>query len=466
MRRLPAIPPTLDTLLGSLGPVPGELMEKSVPAALGWLRDQVPLPTVRGRYLHWDELRRRPPPDGLTREEWWFGLKLARGRGTTVPGMRAVNGQERFSVATTVGNLQAQLHMLDMRAAGSIRAPGPLQDAASKQQYLLRSMIEEAISSSIIEGASSTREVARRMLREGRAPRDRSERMIVNNYVTMQRIAELTEEPMSEKLLLELHALVTTGTLDNPDAVGRMRTEADPEIAVVSPEGFVAHEPPPPRELPARLLAMLAFANSDAQEPFVHPVVRSIILHFWLAYDHPFVDGNGRTARALFYWSMLHHGYWLLQYVSISEFIARAPMRYARAFLHTETDDFDLTYFVLHQLDVLERAIDALHIYLDQSVQRTQAAELSLDDVDGLNHRQRSLLAAAIRRPSETFTTEGHRRTHGITYPTAHADMKGLMALGLVTRRRVGKQYRYRAVPGLTEQLRALGQEHTAARSQ
>jgi Fic family protein len=63
----------------------------------------------------------------------------------------------------------------------------------------------------------------------------------------------------------------------------------------------VFHTPPPAAELPARLEAMCDFANSKTPDTFIHPVVRGIFLHFWLAYDHPFVDGNGRTARALFY---------------------------------------------------------------------------------------------------------------------------------------------------------------------
>lgn len=48
-----------------------------------------------------------------------------------------------------------------------------------------------------------------------------------------------------------------------------------------------------------------------------------------IAYMHPFVDGNGRTARALFYWYMLKSGYWLTEYLSISRVIAKSksPMK-------------------------------------------------------------------------------------------------------------------------------------------
>ena len=107
------------------------------------------------------------------------------------------------------------------------------------------------------------------------------------------------------------------------------------------------------------------FANADeASLPFVHPVLRAILLHFMIGYDHPFADGNGRTARALFYWSMARSGYWLMEYTSISHILRKAPARYMRAYLHTETDKNDTTYFLLHQLQTIRQAIAALHDYV------------------------------------------------------------------------------------------------------
>jgi Fic family protein len=53
-------------------------------------------------------------------------------------------------------------------------------------------------------------------------------------------------------------------------------------------------------------------------DKFIHPVVRAIILHFMIGCGHLFVDGNGRTARALFYWSVLHQKYRLMEFISIS----------------------------------------------------------------------------------------------------------------------------------------------------
>ena len=57
-----------------------------------------------------------------------------------------------------------------------------------------------------------------------------------------------------------------------------------------------------------------------------------------LAFIHPFVDGNGRTARSLVYWYMMKKGYWLTEYLSISRIIYRNKAQYEKAFLYTEAD--------------------------------------------------------------------------------------------------------------------------------
>ncbi len=138
--------------------------------------------------------------------------------------------------------------------------------------------------------------------------------------------------------MLELHRILTEGTLDDPTAAGRLQRPDEERIAVVdATDGSLIHTPPPATELPARLQALCDFANQgeDESDSFIHPVVRAILLHFFLAYDHPFEDGNGRTARALFYWAMRTNGYWLAEYLSISRILREAPAQYSRAFLFT-----------------------------------------------------------------------------------------------------------------------------------
>ena len=240
------------------------------------------------------------------------------------------------------------LHQIDRQAGASVVAPEAVTTRSTRDRYLLSSLMEEAITSSQMEGAATTRDVAKAMIRSRRPPRDRSERMILNNFLTMQRIQELRKQPLTPQLVLDLHRLVSEDTLDDPADAGRLRP-AGKEVVVDDVYGTVFHVPPPAEELPQRLEELCRFANGETPKVFIHPVVRAIALHFWLAYDHSFCDGNGRTARALFYWAMLHQGYWLFAFVSISSVINKARGRYASSFLLGESGENDLTYVLLAQ---------------------------------------------------------------------------------------------------------------------
>lgn len=331
-----------------------------------------------------------------------------------------------------------QLHEIDMGAGGKIGMPDAIPNTQLRDQYIVSSLIHEAITSSQLEGAVTTRRVAKEMLRSGRPPRDRSEKMILNNFRTMNRIVQLTKEKLSPQLIYEIHELVTRGTLDTPDAAGRLRRDDEKVRVEDDDSGEVLHTPPGAAELQNRIEALCDFANGVKPNFFIHPLVRSILLHFWIGYDHPFVDGNGRTARALFYWSMLHHGYWLFEFISISDILHRAPAKYYRAFLYSESDENDATYFLLHQAEVIRRAILSLHAYIDRKSRELVDSERLLRGWEHLNHRQLSLITHALRHPDFLYTVEGHRLSHSTVYETARRDLLGLARVDLLDLRRKG----------------------------
>ena len=411
----------------------------------------------KGRYLHWDQLRRRTPPDGLTHTQWWLGVSLSRkANARPLPPVDRDGKPFRFS---NVDPIQEMLHRIDQQASGQILADDLVTDPRSSDRYLISSLIEEAITSSQLEGASTTRAVGKELLRSGRAPRDRSEQMIFNNFNAMQWAEAMAQDtdPLSPDGVLELHRVVTEDALDDPDDAGRIQTPDEERVAVHAPEtNLVLHRPPAASELPERLAQLCAFANGGAGEGFIHPVVRAIVLHFWLGYDHPFVDGNGRTARALFYWSMLRSGYWLTQYISISSILKKAPAQYAMSYLYTESDDNDLTYFIIYQLRVIERAIDGLKNYLTRKVREDRELQILLHGSPALNHRQRALLGGAIRDRHQRFTIKAHQRQHRVAYQSARTDLLGLEDLGLFVRTRIGKEFVFRAAPDLSDRIEDL----------
>ena len=441
--RLPQRAPTLEELLARDGLV----------SELGRIFAAITEPDPRGRYVHWDDVRREPPPEGLSREARWLGLKLRRGSVARALPLISTDGRP-LTICLTNTALES-LHWIDQHGAAEILVSEGVTDPGQRQRYLVSSLMEESITSSQLEGASVTRKVAREMLKTGRSPRDKSERMILNNYRAMSRLRDMALEPLTRDMILELHRILTDGTLDDPGAAGRIQRPGEDRVRVVDADGQVVHVPPPADELDARLEALVSFANGETPEPFVHPVVRAIVLHFWLAYDHPFEDGNGRTARALSYWAMLRSGYWVFEYLSISSLLVKAPVEYARAFQHTEADDFDGTYFLLHQLHVVRQAVDALIAYLHRKTAQTSET-LRLLRRTSLNHRQVALLTHALRNPDAEYTIRSHATSHGVVNQSARTDLLDLHARGLLERRTAGRAFRFYPVPGLPARLEAL----------
>ena len=436
--RLPQSPPKLEDLITEVAP---ERMLQLARHAL----------TGTKGYLHWDQLRHRPPPEGFSHREWWLALKLFRINALRPISLKDKEGRP-FQFAVPEEVLQ-ELHQIDWGTGGLVSVPEPIVNPQTRDRYLVSSLIEESVTSSQLEGAATTRKVAKDMLRTGRRPCDTSEQMILNNYLTMQRIRDLKSSALSPELVLEIHRLITADTLEDPTAAGRFRRPDEPCV-VGDESGQTFHNPPPADDLAERMNALCAFANTPAH--FIHPAVRAIILHFWLAYDHPFVDGNGRTARALFYWSMLRSGYWLFEFISISTILRKAPVQYGRSFLYTETDDNDLTYFLVAQTEVISRAIDELHRYIERKAAQLRQAEQDIQALALFNHRQVALIRHALDNPGQRYTIASHRQSHNVAYQTARTDLLDLAERGVLEMGKKGRAMIFVAPADVVERLAAL----------
>ncbi|MBN2377665.1 MAG: Fic family protein [Sedimentisphaerales bacterium] len=436
----PQCPPDINQIKSELSDNPQRIMK---------IFDAISSPLVKDKYHHWDKIRYYDPPGNFSSKEWWLGIKYRRQElSRVIP----LNDRQGFPFKfAKIDYIEEASYKITQNSAGSIQMPEQITNPQTRDQYYISSLIQEAITSSQIEGAATTRQVAKEMIRSGRKPRDKSEQMIINNYLAMELINGLKDEPLTKELIFKIHQLITYKTIDQ-SALGRFRTNQE-QIVVADMYNEVLHEPPPAEQLDDRVQKMCDFANGKIPKNFIHPLVRSIILHFWLAYEHPFVDGNGRTARALFYWSMLKNGFWLFEFVSISQIIVQAYAKYEKAFLYTETDDNDLTYFILYHLDVIQKSIDELHNYIKRKTQRILQLENELKGMAGLNHRQRALINHALRHPNYRYTIESHRKCHNVVYQTARLDLLDLAKKKLLTSIKIRKVWYFQPDTDLEKKL-------------
>jgi len=272
----------------------------------------VPAVNTYNAYNHWEKIRFSKPFSEFSAEENWFIIKNARRATMRYLPFEAIKESEYKLHFTRPDCLLSSLSRLDMRIGGTVTASTDKISRTDAQRYLQSSFLEEPFSSSVLEGAITTRERARKLIESGQQPQDLSDHMVINNYQAMSFIKQHLDDDLTPEFILECQQIITQGTLDRPEMSGKLRDNDD--VFVGDDFGAIFHVPPTFSSLERRLELICEFANSPTQanRPYFHPLVKAIIVHFMIAYD---------------------------------------------------------PYFILHQLGVLEKAIENLHFYMERQRQ-------------------------------------------------------------------------------------------------
>ncbi len=437
-----------------------EIMRQLIEHGVGLSDMHIP---ASSPYIGWEKFKQKYArgligklPVELKPEEAWSVLMLLRQVGSTESPILDTRGRPFWW-----GKYPEQerlLHDFDMRLGGNMASPVAGFSKKSQNRFLRQGLIEEAIASSQLEGAATTRERAKKMFVENRRPASKDEWMIFNNYQTIKKIEEETANyPLSEDVLLNLHLTMTEHTFGEgeEDKQGRFRKDSDEVVVTLvrSSQEYIVHTPPDEKQLSAQLKRLIAFANDEplpGQPAFLHPIIKAIMLHFWFAYLHPFCDGNGRLSRSLFYWYLMRHGYWLMGYIPISTVIKKSPGQYADAFLFSEQYNNDLTYFIDYNLRKLQQAQEMFDRHLEHVKEKTLEIDKVLPDAD-LNNRQKQAIHHLLGKPDSRITTTQHATFHEVGWLTAQKDLKGLYEKGYLDTARQGRELYYSASPKLLD---------------
>lgn len=402
-------------------------------------------------YLFWDKVRYQPRPKGLTKEEFWALIKYGRQSSSSRIKTVVKDKDGNHFSWQLLPNLTSFFREVDMDLGGALQS-SYVVDESARHKFITRGIMEEAIASSQLEGASTTRKVAKQMLIEDRKPRNRSEQMILNNYRAMLTIEnELQNETLNIAKLLKLHSMLMRDTINNED-LGRFRKDEDNVIVCDPSVNLIYHIPPNERILNSEIKRLINYANDKTKEQqFIHPVIKAIILHFWIGYLHPFTDGNGRLARIIFYWYLLRSNYWAFTFLPLSRVIRNSPAQYRDAFVYSEQDGNDLTYFIDYNMRKILQAKREFENYVKRIETENKKMARVARSKYRLNDRQIQALRYLHKNNTATLTIKTHARINLVTRMTARQDLEQLEKLNFLKSKKIGRERPFSATSKTSE---------------
>ena len=402
------------------------------------------LKAANASYEYWDKARYTLLPENISPELFWSVVKFRR------------SGLYAEKIKIGINSFKYLINPEILKKLSFIEKFGIKTDLSldEENEYGADAKMEEAIASSRLEGADITGESAKEMLRTGADPETESEKMVVNNYKALTFAEKNTDKELSVEFIKQLY-----GAVMNADGGDIFRKDEQNARVVDIRDDAVLYEPPKSADIETLLLSLCDYINADTD---TNPVIKAAALHFLFAYIHPFRDGNGRAARILFYWYALKKGLGAFKYLPVSKTLRLIPSLYAKAFLYTEMDENDLTYFINFHLDVLAESVNSFEEYVRQS--KLSMPEKKIPDVSGvkLNLRHKSILRDfALNRQQRNI--EYFKNKLGIVYETARKDMMYLAKKGFLSKRKKSKEFLYSLSK---KSLKILAQEENRVRGQ
>lgn len=299
-------------------------------------------------------------------------------------------------------------------------------------------ILKMAHHSTSIEGNRLTLEQVEDLLAGEEVPAWEKDKLEVENYVKVleyiDRLGSKGEQGITEETLLEIHRLTTRGLLDETES-GHCRRVP---VAVVDGFGRTVFQPPPVEKVPRLMEEFVAWLNSEKATE-LYPVLMSGIAHYELVRVHPFVDGNGRTARALATLILYRRGFDTKRFFALDDYYNEDRSRYYAALQAVDPERIDITkwleYFT-EGVDVsmgrVKKAI--LDFSLDRRLKEAKG-QIYLDD------RQMAILKHL--QTNARITISEVQSMFGISREMANRLIRPLLENGLIARQGKGRATYY-----------------------
>lgn len=395
-----------------------------------FLNDSLWLEYTQQRYVPLKDIKYRlnqRESNPLTNDEWTIlkeRIQKLRKMGSIPFFIKSIDKKFWFFPSDSI---QEKIHRIEFEGNAlfeQIKAHGSF-----KEEFLTNAKIEEAITSAIYEGANSTRSKARAMIASQKSPATKSEWMLINNYMAMKWINENSSLPLNLDVILKIHSIVTQNTLEGDDANfhGKFRNDT---VHVGNHEGvnFTLLE--------NSLSEILQMTTRHPRS--IHPLLKGILLHYFTAYIHPFFDGNGRTARTLFYFKAIKNNLKFVELLSVSAALKETGRKYEKSFDLVVEHELDMTYFI-------DFCLDSLILSLEQVKKKVEYL-ISLSNLKAtyhLNAQQVSLLQKMALNKFRHITIEEYATSIEKSREVARIELKDLKEKGFLIEQKKGKKLVY-----------------------
>ncbi|MBP8763130.1 MAG: Fic family protein [Acetoanaerobium sp.] len=306
-----------------------------------------------------------------------------------------------------------------------------------KESALIDSLIDEAFSSSVIEGAYSTRKRAHDMIINNKQPKNKSEKMILNNFRALEYTMDNIEEELTHDIVYSIWEILTNETIEEEDICSGYRTG---DVEVRNKKDELVFEGPSSNEIQEMMESLIEYFNGIDN---TNPIVKACIIHYYFVYIHPFFDGNGRTARALMHMYLIRNGYDFLKYFSISKILVDNRSGYYESIRTCEIHESDVTYFIDFYTKLLIDTISEIRKnYLNQFSKKIIFESIEMKNVI-LNARQEKVLNYFLKRTKSNIDIKEYTKKYQVTTETARKDLQILVDFGFFKKIKSGKKYLY-----------------------
>ena len=236
--------------------------------------------------------------------------------------------------------------------------------------YGVKAAEDEIVATSAIESIDFSRDSVRKILK-GMAPVDRQESRIFGIKHGLEFIAD-TSNIITEENLHKLYMMTVDNFLYDDDKLVSGSLYRHDSVYVVSDR--IEHSGLDYKKIPDYMKSLISFINADDD---INDLTKAVIIHFYIAYIHPYFDGNGRMARLVHLWFLIQKGYQSALFIPFSSQIAKSRKLYYDAYTAVEANRkysgrIDVTPFILYFIENVynkmgegSASVETLNFYRD-----------------------------------------------------------------------------------------------------